>query len=161
MQTIVNKETTMQIDHHAPLTTRKETFIPATLEAFWHLHTDINHWADWRSDISSATLEGGLQPGAVFKWKTSGLTITSTLQEVEINRRIGWTGTGLGTKAAHVWTMEPCDNGILVITEESMSGWLTRVMKLFMPGFLDKSLDVWLGDLRKHLQSDVGTEVEI
>jgi|WetSurMetagenome_2_1015567.scaffolds.fasta_scaffold721499_2 hypothetical protein len=27
-------------------------------------------------------------------------------------------------------------------TKESMSGWLPQVMKLFMPGFLDKSLDV-------------------
>lgn len=125
----------MQIDHNAPLTTRKEIFIPASPEAVWQLHTDINHWADWRSDISSATLEGLLQPGSVFAWKTPGVTITSTLQEVETNRRIAWTGTGFGTKAAHVWTLEPRDNGTLVITEESMSGWLTRVMKLFMPVF--------------------------
>ena len=144
----------MQIDHNAPLTTRKEIFILAPPEAVWQLHTDINHWADWRSDISSATLEGLLQPGSVFVWKTPGVMITSTLQEVETNRRIGWTGTGFGTKAAHVWTLEPRDNGTLVITEESMSGWLTGVMKLFMPGFLDKSLDAWLGDLKKRLQRD-------
>lgn len=154
MQAIAKKGNTMQIDHNAPLATRKEIFIPVSPEAFWQLHTDINHWADWRSDISSATLEGGLQPGSVFVWKTPGVTITSTLQEVETNRRISWTGTGFGTTAAHVWILEPRGNGTLVITEESMSGWLTRVMKLLMPGFLDKSLDAWLGDLKKHLQRD-------
>jgi uncharacterized protein YndB with AHSA1/START domain len=142
----------MQIDHNAPLTSHKEVFIPASPETVWQLHTDINHWADWRSDVSSATLGGLLKPGSVFIWKTPGVTITSTLQEVETNRRISWTGTGLGTTAAHIWTLEARDDGTLVVTEESMSGWVPRVMKFFIPGFLDKSLDVWLGDMKKRLQ---------
>lgn len=144
----------MQIDRSAPLMSRKEVFLPVSPETFWQLHTDINHWADWRSDVSSATLEGLLKPGSVFIWKTPGVTITSTLQEVETNRRISWTGTGLGTKAVHVWILEARDDGTLVVTEESMSGWLPRAMKLFMPGFLDKSLDVWLGDMKKRLQHE-------
>ena len=33
-------------------------------------------------------------------------------------------------------------------TEESMEGWLISILKPLMPGFLDKSLDVWLKTLK-------------
>jgi uncharacterized protein YndB with AHSA1/START domain len=159
MQATAQKENTLLIDRNAPLTVRKEIFIAVSPEAVWQLHTDINRWAVWRSDIASAVLECELQPGSVFVWKTPGVKITSTLQEVETNRRIGWTGVGVGTKATHVWTLEPRDGGTLVITEESMSGWLPRVMKLVMPKFLNNSLGVWLGDLKKQLEHEYAIDL--
>jgi len=40
-----------------------------------------------------------------------------------------------------------CNGGTLVTTEESMKGWLISTLKPRMPGFLDKSLDVWVKNL--------------
>lgn len=47
-------------------------------------------------------------------------------------------------KAIHIWKFEPQENATRVITEESLSGWLARLLKLFDPAFLDKSLEASL-----------------
>jgi len=142
----------MNIDRNAPMSARKEIFIEAPPEKVWALHTDINGWPRWQPDISSATLEGNLAAGTVFRWKAKGLGITSTLQEVEPNLRISWTGNSLGMRAVHVWTFEPQDNGTRVVTEESLSGWFPRIVKLFMPTFLEKSLEQSLQVLKTHVE---------
>ena len=142
----------MNIDRNAPMSAHKEIFIEAPPEKVWALHTDINGWPRWQPDVSSAKLEGNLAAGTVFRWKAKGLGITSTLQEVEPNRRISWTGSSLGMQAVHVWTFEPQDNGTRVVTEESLSGWFPRVLKLFMPAFLEKSLEQSLQVLKTHVE---------
>ncbi len=122
------------------MTARQETFIAAPLEKVWAVQTDIDRWPEWQSDISSAKLEGNLAVGAIFRWKAKGLSITSTIQELEPGRRIGWMGSSIGMKAVHIWIFEPRDNGTRVITEESLSGWFPRILKIFDPTFLEKSL---------------------
>ncbi|MVF23699.1 hypothetical protein EVC37_19090 [Methylocaldum sp. BRCS4] len=134
----------MIIDRHAPLTARKEIVVAAPVDVVWNIHTDIERWPEWQPDISSISLEGTLAPGTLFRWKAQGLKITSTLQEVEPQRGIGWTGVALGMKAIHIWKFESQDNSTRVVTEESLSGWLARLLKLFDPAFLDKSLEASL-----------------
>jgi uncharacterized protein YndB with AHSA1/START domain len=132
---------TMNIDQNAPMTACKEIFIAAPLEKVWALQTDIERWPEWQPDVASAKLEGDLAVGTIFRWKAQGINITSTLQEVEPGRRIGWTGSAIGMTAVHIWTFEPREDGTWVITEESLSGWLPRILKIFDPAFLEKSLD--------------------
>jgi len=43
---------------------------------------------------------------------------------------------------------KPQSGGTLVITEESMEGWLIAILKRLMPHFLDKALDVWIQNLK-------------
>jgi hypothetical protein len=81
------------------------------------------------------------------------MTITSTIEIVEPNERLGWTGTAIGTQARHIWTLKSHQNGTLLTTEESMEGWLARILKVVMPRFLDKSLDTWLQSLKKQAES--------
>jgi hypothetical protein len=95
-----------------------------------------------------AELEGPLAAGSIFRWKSGGLTIASTIQVVEPNQQIGWTGKALGTRASHVWNLEPHNDGTMLTTEESMEGWLVAILKLFMPNFLERSLDTWLQSLK-------------
>ncbi len=130
----------MNIDQNAPMAARQEIFIAAPLEKVWAVQTDIDRWPEWQSDISSAKLEGNLTVGTIFRWKAKGLGITSTIQDLVPGRRISWTGSSIGMKAVHIWIFQPWDNGTRVITEESLSGWFPRILKIFDSTFLEKSL---------------------
>jgi hypothetical protein len=50
--------------------------------------------------------------------------------------------------AIHNWTFEPRGESTLAVTEESLSGWLTRLMLFFDPRFLEKSLEATLQRLK-------------
>jgi len=143
----------MEINRRAPFFARKETFIQAQPPIIWKIHTDINSWNQWQPAIASSKMDGSLMPGAVFEWKPGGITITSTIEILEPNERIGWSGTSIGTRARHIWMLKPYKNGTLVSTEESMDGWLAQILKVVMPKFLDESLNTWLTSLKKHAES--------
>ena len=138
----------MNIDTNAPVFARKEIIIHAPVEKVWQIQTDIENWSHWQPDIASTKLDGDLEAGTPFRWKAQGLSITSQLHTVEPNRRIGWTGIAPGMSAIHNWTFEARGNDTLAITEESLSGWLTRLMKFFDPHFLEKSLEATLQRLK-------------
>jgi hypothetical protein len=138
----------MEINHQAPLVAHKEILIQASPEAVWHIHTAINDWPQWQPSIDMAKMEDPLAAGSSFQWKSGGLTITSTIQVLEPNQQIGWTGKALGTRASHIWILEPHSDGTTLTTEESMEGWLVSLLKLVMPKFLETSLDTWLQSLK-------------
>jgi hypothetical protein len=98
-------------------------------------------------------LAGPLAIGSIFQFKSGGLTITATIQVVEPNQQIGWTGRASGTQASHVWRLTPRPNGTLLTTEESMEGWLVSLLKFIMPKFLERSLDTWLQSLKGKAES--------
>lgn len=142
----------INIDQNAPLHARQETLIRAPLEKVWDLQTDINHWHEWQPDVAFAKLEGTLAPNTIFRWKGGGINITSRLHTVEPPTRIGWTGDSMGMHAVHNWTLEPHENGTRVITEESLSGWLASIIKLFDRNFLNKSLTKSLQTLKSEAE---------
>jgi hypothetical protein len=144
----------MDINRQAALFTRKELLIHAQPHTVWNIHTGIDAWSRWQPGIALSKLEGALRVGSVFQWKTGGLTITSTIEVVEPEERIGWTGRSLGTQAKHIWTFRPHQSGTLVTTEESMDGWFVRILKIVMPTFLDTSLDLWLQSLKKQAEDN-------
>jgi hypothetical protein len=142
----------MEINSNAPAIARHTIMINASSEKIWQILTDINHWNVWYPNISESKLEGLLKPGSVFFWKSGGINITSTLQEVEPHRRISWTGKTTGTQAIHVWILEPQENGVLVRTEESFEGWLVRILRGMMQNTLDTSLESWLQHLKHQVE---------
>jgi hypothetical protein len=87
---------TMDIDENAPVITREEILIDAPLSTVWGLHTDISSWSEWLPDIDSSTIEGLLEVGTTFRWQTFGLSIESTIREIEPPRRIVWSGPAQG-----------------------------------------------------------------
>jgi len=143
----------MDINSSAPAFARKEIIIHAPVEKVWQIQTDIENWPKWQPDVNTAKLDGSLDVGTIFHWKAKGLAIKSTLQTVEVKHRIGWTGVSLGMYAIHNWTFEPQGDSTLVTTEESLSGWMTRLMKLFNPYFLEKSLEGSLKVLKSEAES--------
>ena len=138
----------MNIDKNAPLVSRNETIINAPIEKVWKIQTDINNWPKWQKEISSAQLTGELKKGTAFRWKVMGMNITSELQEVEKNKTIGWTGNSIGMNAIHFWYFEKQGNKTKVTTEESLSGWLPKIIKIFKPNFLNESLEKSLNTLK-------------
>jgi uncharacterized protein YndB with AHSA1/START domain len=143
----------MKVDHQAPLVASKEITIAAPVQSVWQVLTDINHWPDWQADVTEARLEGALAAGTSFIWKARGLKISSILQVVEANHQVGWTGDSIGMQAIHIWTMQTQGNATRIKTEESLSGWLTRLLKLFDPQFLEKSLMSSLNVLKTRVES--------
>ena len=142
----------MEIDKNAPAVAREQITIQAPIEKVWQLQSDIQHWNTWQPDISNVTVSGDLKTGTTFKWKAQGLTITSTLEVVEPPVQIGWTGVAMGMKAIHNWSFEQHDDHTHVIVEESLSGWLTRLMCLFDKNFLQKSMVKSLAVLKQQAE---------
>lgn len=138
----------MEINQAAPVFARKEVIIDAPVFKVWQTQANIEEWPQWQPNILSVKLNGGLQPGSTFRWKAQGMTIRSRLHTVEPETRIGWTGNSLGMYAIHNWMFEKHGDKTRVITEESLSGWLTRLMKLFDPHFLEKSMEAALQRLK-------------
>ncbi len=130
----------MKIDSNAPLVAKKRELINTHINRVWQIQSDINNWPKWQKEVSYAKLQGKLAKGTVFTWKAMGMNIKSELQEVIENKTIGWTGKSFGMNAIHIWKFEKQGNKTIVITEESLSGWFPRIIKLFKPDFLDQSL---------------------
>lgn len=141
----------MEINSKAPVIAHHEIVINGSREKIWQILTDINHWNLWYPNISESKLEGLFEPNSIFRWKSGGATIISTLEEVEPQYRISWTGKAIGTQAIHVWILEPHEKGVLVKTEESFEGWLVNLLRGMMQETLDTSLQSWL----KHLKQKV------
>ncbi len=144
----------MKVNREAPAFVQDEVFIEASLERVWAVHTDVDSWPEWQPDVSRAKLEGPLTVGSVFRWRSRGANVVATIQEVEPERRIGWTGKALGTRAVHMWTLTPRDGGVLIKTEESMEGWLPSLLRGMMQKTLKKSIKVWLESLKR--KAEVG-----
>ena len=103
----------MDIDVNAPVITRDEVLIDAPLGTIWSLQSDISSWSEWLPDIDASTVEGPLEVGTIFRWQTYGLSIESTIQEIDAPRRIVWSGLAQGITAIHAWTKTPSENRVL------------------------------------------------
>lgn len=144
----------MEINENAVLKTSKEVEIQAPVEKVWNIQTNIDALHEWQPDISSAKLNSRLEPGTTFVWKSGGFKLTSTIVKVSESNLLGWTGTGLGASAIHIWQFKQMENGsTLVRTEESMDSWLVRLLKGMMDQKLNESLDTWLNALKQTAES--------
>lgn len=130
----------MDVDHNAPAVARAERVVAAPPDAVWRLISDIESWPAWNPGVRSARLEGELAPGSTFRWKAGPGTIISTLQSVEPEREIGWSGRTMGIEAVHVYRLEPVGDDTRVVSEESWAGWPVRLLRARMRRMLERSL---------------------
>ena len=139
----------MDINGKAPVITREEITIFAPIQAIWDIQTDVDAWPAWQPDVEQAHAGGLLVPGSVFRWRTAGLDITSTVVEVDAPRRIVWGGPAGGIDAVHVWTFEETPSGVVVHTEESWEGDPVDAQTATLQAALDDSLRAWLHNLKQ------------
>jgi uncharacterized protein YndB with AHSA1/START domain len=114
----------MDVNRKAPAVASAEGLIRAPLDLVWSVHTNIAEWNRWNPDVQSVSIEGPIQPGTEFHWKSGRASIVSRIQEVDPRRRIIWTGRTFGVRAIHVWTFTEQEGGVWVKTEESFEGFV-------------------------------------
>ncbi|MFJ2095447.1 MFS transporter [Streptomyces sp. NPDC087901] len=151
-RSLERKSAMYTIDESAPVIVRLSTTIDASLERVWALHTDIDSWPDWNTDIDQASLAGPVAPGSSFSWKTHGLDIDSTVYEVVPGKRIVWGGPSSGIDGIHVWSFTADGDRVTVSTEESWSGAPVDAATEELGQALRASLESWLAALKGHAE---------
>ncbi len=137
------------INNNAPAKCSKTIAINADIEKVWHVLTDIANWTTWNTEVSNVKLNGKPQPQTTFDWKTGGTKIHSTLHTVEPFNKFGWTGKAMGTYAIHNWTLTETNGQTTVFVEESMEGFLVKLLKKMFNKNLENGMRKWL-NLLKH-----------
>ncbi|MCF4122594.1 SRPBCC family protein [Antribacter sp. KLBMP9083] len=137
------------IDDAATVVVRREIRIAAPIEQVWRLHTDVDAWPTWQTDVDTAHTDGPLQPGATFRWSTHGLDVTSTVYALDAPHRILWGGPAMGITGIHEWTFTADGDATVVRTAESWEGDPVRADTDNLRAALDASLGNWLELLRQ------------
>lgn len=110
--------------------------------------SDIENWPSWNQDITNANLNGKLEAGTTFTWKSGPGTITSTLEAVEKPHLIGWSGKLFGITAVHIWKFDSVKGKTVVTTEESWRGLFATLFKSRSKKTLVKAIDTGLSRLK-------------
>lgn len=124
----------------APVYAEASVRISAARETVWSLMSDVSGWPSWNPGIASASIDGELTRGARVVWKSGPGTIKSTIADVEPDRRLSWTGSLMGIKAIHVWTLGTEDDETTVTTQESWEGLVVRLTRKSSQRALDDAL---------------------
>lgn len=139
----------MELEATAPVISRGEILVRAPLADVWAVQTDVAGWPRWQPDVEDVRTDGALAVGSVFRWRTGGLDITSTVEQIDPLHRIVWGGPAQGIVGVHVWTFLEQDGGVLVRTEESWAGEGVEDRVEQLQAALDGSLQTWLSNLRR------------
>jgi uncharacterized protein YndB with AHSA1/START domain len=138
----------MDINQDAPATAEGELQIAADPQTVFAVISAIDQWPTWNPDIKSVTIQGPVQPGTVFRWKSGPSSLTSTLQVLDPPSEIAWTGTTMGIKAVHVFRFQANDGGTLARSEESWEGLIASLLKGYSRRTLDKGIRSVLAHLK-------------
>jgi hypothetical protein len=150
--TINKKDMNTTADIDAPVYAAASIDIRSNPSTVWKLISKIPQWPEWASKISSAEVTGEFRKGTDFRWKSNGMKINSTLQTVDPEKNLSWTGKALWIHAEHIWELQALpDGGTRVTTAESMDGFLIRY--IYSSEKLLNSLQTWLKDLKSAAES--------
>jgi hypothetical protein len=124
----------------SPIFTHNELFIAAPAERIFAALVRATEWPAFYGNAKDVVIEGGadgLTLGTLFHWTTFGIRVHTTVEELVPDRRLAWSGRGLGSSAYHGWVIEPKEGGCLVITEETQQGLIPSLGRFFLrPGLL-------------------------
>jgi len=149
----VNAQKQMTINQEAPVVQKKEIIINATPEKIWEVLTNIEKWDKWNERIIEPELKGQLEVESTFTWNTNGSKIKSKVHTLISNKVLGWTGKAFGASAIHNWYLEPVERGTKVGAEESMDGWIIKLMKKKMNEKLADDMVYWIRLTTRHMKS--------
>jgi hypothetical protein len=143
----------MEIDFNAPVAAASQIEIAADAATIWDTLANVERWPEWNADVKAVALDGPVDVGSVFRWKTSAGTITSTFKALARPREIGWVGRTLGITARHVWRLEPAEGRTIVRTSESFNGVLVRLFRFVFQRMLEETLDRGVVTLRTAVEA--------
>ena len=145
--------TLTDIDRDAPVIVHREVDIAASLDVVWHLHTEVNEWPSWNTEITAAKIDGAFERGNSFTWTSWGITVTSTIHAVDDRSRTLWSGPAQGITGIHEWRFEQTPSGVHVATNESWSGDPVEAEPDSLRTALDTSIAAWVGRLKTQAES--------
>ena len=156
-----NQSTVQWPDHYrpqnCPIHVRNELDMAAPQEQVWAWLVRAPLWPAWYANSANVKIMKGPGPdlgkGTIFRWKTFGVTIMSTVLEYVPNERLAWDAHAFGIDAYHAWVLRPSAKGCHVLTEETQHGWLARLGKLFMPNRMYKYHQIWIEGLESKARS--------
>lgn len=132
---------------------RNELTMAATPEAVWAWLVRAELWPTWYVNSHRVRIVAGPRPdlalGSRFRWRTFGVAIDSTVEELVPGERIGWSARGFGVNAYHAWLIWRTAGGCHVLTEETQHGWLARLGSLLLPNRMHRYHQIWLEALEK------------
>lgn len=138
---------------NCPIHVRNELVMSSSPERVWAWLVRATFWPTWYVNAAKVRILQGndsdLALGTKFRWKTFGVTITSTVREFIPHERIAWDAHAIGLEVYHAWVLQPTPQGCHVLTEETQHGWLARLGELFMPNRMHKYHQLWLESLAR------------
>ncbi|MFC8537510.1 SRPBCC family protein [Streptomyces sp. NPDC057249] len=138
-----------RIDDAAPFRSTHEVVINAPAERVWALLADPAGWSAFDPAIREVSVAGDGTPAVDtrFTWVNGSAKIASRFAVVEPLREITWTGTAMGSRAAHRHLLTPRQDGTTLLrTEESMAGTLLGLV--YNKAKLHAELTRWLDSIK-------------
>jgi hypothetical protein len=145
-----------QIDERAPILLHGQIEIGAARDVVWDVLVSIEGWPDWNPDVTFASLEGRLEPGATFRWKSGGASLVSRLVRVSPPAEIAWTGRSMGINVVHVYRLEDRGGTTLVTTDESVAGAPARLFRGAIRRRMDAAIQSQLSRLKAESEQRAG-----
>jgi hypothetical protein len=136
----------------SPVYAYNELFVPAPPERVWQWLVQAARWPEFYANARNIHLDGDapeLAAGTAFSWITFGVRVHTKIEELEPNRRLSWSGRGLGATAYHGWVIIPVAGGCRVITEETQQGLVASLGRAFLRRGLLKWHQRWLEGLAR------------
>jgi hypothetical protein len=138
----------VDVDRTAPAVGEGEIDIDAPPETVWAVIADLSAWPTWNPDVRSMALEGAVEPGSTFRWKSGSTSLVSTLHVVDAPHEIAWTGVTMGIHAIHVFRFELLDGGTRAWSAESFRGLIPSVLRSYSHKVLQRGIDSMLRSLK-------------
>ena len=105
-------DTATRTNRAAPVVSRHEVVVAAPPPVVRALHADVAGWPTWNTGIDDTGPIGPLTAGAMFRWQTAGMDITSTVTQIDPLHRVVWGGTAHGI------------TGMQAVLDTSLQTWL-------------------------------------
>jgi len=135
-----------------PVFAHDELEAGVTPAAFWARLIHATRWHEDYANCKRLVIHGGgehLQLGTRFTWTTFRARVTTTVDGFEPERYLGWSGGVPGMRAHHVWLIEPTPRGCRVVTEETDTGAIMRVVAPLVRRGLEREHPRWLAGLAR------------
>jgi uncharacterized protein YndB with AHSA1/START domain len=148
-----NMSTPNDIDRNAPVISHHTISIASQRAKVWALHTDVNAWPSWNTDITTAVLRGPFEVGNSFDWSSHDFPVTSEIFVVEDQHRILWGAPASGIMGIHEWLFDETPGGVTITTTESFAGAPVDAAVEEMQASLDGSLSSWLSQIKRQAEA--------
>lgn len=135
-----------------------EIEINASPEQVWQLLIQSKNWINWYDGIQNIKFEDSTQQNLtkftkVF-WNSMGQSLNNIVTELLPKERLAWTFEEAKIQGHHAWLIIPTAYGCKVITDESQTGKLAKLQKVFLPRKLMKQHEKWLWLLKQEAEKN-------